>query len=225
MSTRAQIAIFDSPTEIRSHYSHYDGGDHIKKELNKYFNSEGKAEELVGGDGSIRYIEDGEVSRFDDGHKEAYLYMNGSTGDLLWDFVEGADEGGADFIHIWKDGKWHSITTTGGTRATKEKLADVVGYTEEEIDEDKDIMEEGYEAKWIKFLNESKGVDFDVIRKYIEQETGRDDNMPAYGLDAYMESLKRDFEAEGQRRKGYDDYEMDDYVEDFENYIQDKMDS
>ena len=77
----------------------------------------------------------------------------------------------------------------------------------------------------IKILNESKGVDFEVIRKYIEQETGRDDNMPAYGLDAYMESLKRDFEAEGQRRKGYDDYEMDDYVEDFENYIQDKMDS
>ena len=225
MSTRAQIAIFDSPTEIRSQYSHYDGGDHLKKELNTHFNSEEKAEELVGGDGSIRYIQDGEVSRFSDGRREADLYQKGSTGDLLWDFIEGADEGGAEFIHIWKDGKWNSISARAGSRATREKLADAVGYTEEEIDEDKDIMGEGYEAKWVKFLKESKGVDFDVIRKYIETETGRDDDMPTYGLDAYMESLKRDFEAEGQRRKGYDDYEMDDYVEDFENYIQDKRDA
>jgi hypothetical protein len=38
-----------------------------------------------------------------------------------------------------------------------------------------------------------------------------------------MDSLKRDF-AQG-RGDDYIDYEMDDYVEDFENYVADKMDS
>ena len=223
MATRAQIAIFDSPTEIRSHYSHYDGGDHMKKELNKHFNSEDAAEVLVGGNYGIRYIQDGEVSRFSDGYEEAELYQNGSTEDLLYDFAEGADEGGAEFIHIWKDG-WNSIPTKGGIAATVERLMDALGYKRESIEEN--IMEKGNEAKWAEFLNESKQVDFDVIRKYISKEVGGPDSegMADYGLDAYMESLKRDFEAGGARRTGYDDYEMDDYVEDFENYIADKMD-
>jgi hypothetical protein len=47
--------------------------------------------------------------------------------------------------------------------------------------------------------------------------------MVNFGLDAYMDSLKRDF-AQG-RGDDYIDYEMDDYVEDFENYVADKMDS
>ena len=41
----------------------------------------------------------------------------------------------------------------------------------------------------------------------------------------YIDSIKRDFDAGGTRRSDYDDYEMDDYVEDFENYIADKRDA
>ena len=37
----------------------------------------------------------------------------------------------------------------------------------------------------------------------------------------FIDSIQRDFAA---GRDAYDDYEMDDYLEDFENYIADKMD-
>ena len=84
-------------------------------------------------------------------------------------------------------------------------------------------MKEGYEAKWAKFLNEAKEMDFSVIKKYIQDELGGGKDEIDYGLDAYIESLQRDFAA--GRVDAYSDYEMDDYVEDFQNYIADKMDS
>ena len=89
---------------------------------------------------------------------------------------------------------------------------------------DFDNLEEGYEAKWAQFLNESKDVDFNVIRDYIKYELKRGDEDDV-ALDAYIESLKRNFQADNARRAEYNDYEMDDYVEDFENYSLDKMDS
>ena len=85
-------------------------------------------------------------------------------------------------------------------------------------------MEQGYESKWAKFLNESQEMDFSVIKKFIQDDLKRGDKEdPA--LDAYIDSLKRDFEAGDARRSAYDDYEMDDYVEDFENYEADKRDA
>jgi len=83
-------------------------------------------------------------------------------------------------------------------------------------------MENGYEKKWAKFLNEAKDMDFDVIKRFIQDDTQRGDKEdPA--MDGYISSLKRDFEAGGARREQYQFYDMDDYVEDFENYIADKM--
>ena len=107
-----------------------------------------------------------------------------------------------------------------------EQIVDELGESgmfilDENENEDGNIMEQGYEAKWAKFLNEAKQMDFDVLKKYIKQETNYGDSE----INTYIESLKRDFEAGGDRSNGYDDYEMDDYVEDFENYIQDKRDA
>ena len=85
-------------------------------------------------------------------------------------------------------------------------------------------MEQGYESKWAKFLNEAQEMDFSVIKRFIQDDTKRGDKEdPA--LDAYIDSLKRDFEAGDARKSAYDDYEMDDYVEDFENYEADKRDA
>jgi hypothetical protein len=58
------------------------------------------------------------------------------------------------------------------------------------------------------------------IRLYIQKELGRAGEQDS-GLDAFIDSIQRDFAA---GRDAYDDYEMDDYLEDFENYIADKMD-
>jgi hypothetical protein len=95
------------------------------------------------------------------------------------------------------------------------------------VDENKieeNIMEQGYEAKWAKFLNEAKDMDFGVIKRFIQDDLKRGDKEDIE-LDTYIDSLKKDFEAGDARRSAYDDYEMDDYVEDFENYIADKRDA
>ena len=73
-----------------------------------------------------------------------------------------------------------------------------------------------------KYLAEGKLLkeNLEDVRLYIQKELGRAGEQDA-GLDAYIDSIQRDFAA---GRDAYDDYEMDDYLEDFENYIADKMD-
>ena len=69
-------------------------------------------------------------------------------------------------------------------------------------------------------VNEDSTPSIEDVRLYIQKELGRAGEQDA-GLDAYIDSIQRDFAA---GRDAYDDYEMDDYLEDFENYIADKMD-
>ena len=85
-------------------------------------------------------------------------------------------------------------------------------------------------SKWAKFLNESPALfnqnpDFNVLKKYLQQSGDYEDGSLDFAIDGYIEAVKRDFEAGGTRRSDYDDYEMDDYVEDFDNWFTEKMDS
>jgi hypothetical protein len=132
---------------------------------------------------------------------------------------------GADYGYVYFNDEWNSIKNNG-IKGMAEQIVDELGESgmfmvDENEDGNENIMEQGYEAKWAKFLNEAKQMDFDVLKKYIKQETNYGDSE----INTYIESLQRDFEAGGDRSNGYDDYEMDDYVEDFENYIQDKRDA
>jgi hypothetical protein len=66
---------------------------------------------------------------------------------------------------------------------------------------------------------------FSVLKKYLQQSGDYEDGSLDFAIDSYIEAVKRDFEAGGTRRSDYDDYEMDDYVEDFDNWFTEKMDS
>ena len=98
------------------------------------------------------------------------------------------------------------------------------------VSDDPDIAEKYYEYDWTELpsrystmiIYESKlgKENLEDVRLYIQKELGRAGEQDA-GLDAYIDSIQRDFAA---GRDAYDDYEMDDYLEDFENYIADKMD-
>jgi hypothetical protein len=81
-----------------------------------------------------------------------------------------------------------------------------------------DWMEE--KLKVDESVNEDSTPSIEDVRLYIQKELGRAGEQDS-GLDAYIDSIQRDFAA---GRDAYDDYEMDDYLEDFENYIADKMD-
>lgn len=229
MATRALIGFIDDDRNLTATYNHYDGyPEYLGKVLDKHFNNDSKAEELA----NVGYISSIDI---DTGDIDSKYQEDPDKEELIGDPYEAGlqigtlvDQYGGDYGYIWFNGKWHMVKNAGianMAKALEDKLED--GKLFLSIDENKDVMEEGYEAKWAKFLNEAKKVDFDVIEKYIEKETtGGDEQgrqMVNFGLDAYMDSLKRDF-AQG-RGDDYIDYEMDDYVEDFENYVADKMDS
>ena len=229
MATRALIGFLDDDKQLVGTYNHYDGyPDGLGKTLIKHFNDEDAAEKLAA-TGYISSI-DPESGEIDSKYKDQEPYYKVidaddafTAGMMIGDEVKDMS-GEYGYIWVKELGKWITIKNQGGDSMAKQ-LEDELGesgmYMVDENKEEENIMEQGYEAKWAKFLTEAKDVDFDVLKKYLEQETNEGDSM----IDTYIESVKRDFSAEGTRRSDYDDYEMDDYVEDFENYIADKRDA
>jgi hypothetical protein len=217
MSTRAQIAVVDLPKGmVKTVYNHFDGGDDLKNELNQHFNADNLARDLVD-QTSIRAVYDGEVEYYPDGGAE--VIVRGNLDDLAMEFAEAADAGGANWVHFWDGGMWNTLKHRS-IRDTYEQLLNLWNVEEAKS------LEESYEVKWQKFLAEgdkvTENIDIDKIRDYISAEEGGDD-LPNYGLDAYIESLQRDIEA--GRVEGYVDFSLEDYLEDYSNYVADRMDS
>ena len=225
MATRALIGYLDDSKKLTTTYNHYDGyPDYLGKILKEYYSGDEKAKYVA----SVGYIssidEDGKInSKFNESANTMILDEEAFSAAMqIGDEVNGY---GADFGYVYFNDEWN-IIKNNGIEGMAKQIVDELGESgmfmvDENEDEDGNIMEQGYEAKWAKFLNEAKQMDFDVLKKYIKQETNYGDSE----INTYIESLQRDFEAGGDRSNGYDDYEMDDYVEDFENYIQDKRDA
>jgi len=230
MATRALIGYLSEDREFTCTYNHYDGyPDYLGRILKEHYNSEPKAIE-VASTGYISNIEeDGTInSKYKESPDE--IILDDDVVEAGLQIGEKVDEYGGDYGYVWFIDEWITLKNNG-IRSMADQFdfklpADGAGIfrvdENEEIEEN--IMEQGYEAKWADFLAEAKDVDFGVIKKYIQDELKRGDSKEDLELDTYIDSLKRDFDAGGTRRSGYDDYEMDDYVEDFENYVADKRD-
>ena len=224
MATRALIGYLDDSKNLTTTYNHYDGyPEYLGKILKEHYNSEEKAK-FVANEGYISSIdEDGTINKkfnnpadtmvLDD---EAY-----SAGMQIGEQMKSMD---VDFGYVYFNDEWNTVKN-GSLSSIASQLEEPLGesgmYIVDENKEEENIMEQGYEAKWAKFLHEAQSVDFEVLKKYLEQETNEGDSI----VDAYLESVKRDFNAGGMRKSDYDDYEMDDYVEDFINYSADKRDA
>ena len=227
MATRALIGHLDDNKKFVSTYNHYDGyPEGLGKSLDKFFNTDEKAR-IVSNTGYISSIdpENGNVeSKYDEVADSEILDEDAFEAGLQ--IGRKVDEYSGNYGYVWFDGKWITVKNNG-VESMAMQLEDELGESgmfivDENKIKEENIMEQGYEAKWAKFLNEAKEMDFSVIRKFIQDDLQRGDQEdPA--LDAYIESLQRDFAA--GRDSDYSDYEMDDYVEDFQNYEADKMDS
>ena len=225
MATRALIGYLDDSKKLTTTYNHYDGYPaYLGKILKEHYSGDEKAKSIAS-KGYISSIdEDGTInSKFNNPANTMILDEEAFSAAMqIGDEVNGY---GADYGYVYFNDEWNSIKNNG-IKGMAEQIVDELGESgmfmvDENEDANENIMEQGYEAKWAKFLNEAKQMDFDVLKKYIKQETNYGDSE----INTYIESLQRDFEAGGDRSNGYDDYEMDDYVEDFENYIQDKRDA
>jgi len=230
MATRAMIAFLDDDKQLVTTYNHYDGyPEGLGKLLQKFYNDERAAEELAG-EGYVSYLdpEDGSINaknQDEPGYKIIDADDAFTAGMMIGDEVKGM---GGDYGYIWVKelGKWITVKNQGGDSIAKQ-LEDELGesgmYMVDENKVEENIMEQGYEAKWAKFLAEAKTVDFKVLKRYLQKINDVEEGEFDYAIDGYIESLQNSFRLGGQEE--YADYEMDDYVEDFNNWFTDRMDS
>ena len=175
MATRALIGYLDDSKKLTTTYNHYDGyPGYLGKILKEYYSGDEKAKYVA----SVGYIssidEDGKInSKFNESSNTMILDEEAFSAAMqIGDEVNGY---GADFGYVYFNDEWN-IIKNNGIEGMAKQIVDELGESgmfmvDENEDEDGNIMEQGYEAKWAKFLNEAKQMDFDVLKKYIKQET------------------------------------------------------
>lgn len=180
MATRALIGyLSDDGSTFVCTYNHYDGyPDGLGKTLNDHYNSDDKAED-VASTGYISYIDDdGTInSKYDEAPNRLKLSGDFDEEDML-EIASKVDEYGGDYGYVWYDGEWHTLKNRG-IRAMAEDLEDAMESTVEEFDEDEyesdimnDTMDESYQSKWKKFLNEDDSDETDMIFDYADRLLG-----------------------------------------------------
>ena len=216
MATRAQIARFKSPIEVETIYNHFDGyPDYLGKALEDHYNNEASMLNLIKG-GNLRAIdsEDGEAEHYP--NEPAATIKGENLDDTIVQFAEHVDSEGGAYAYVWWKDKWHVIKNNGISGMISQLLFKLKNNSgeKEEVDE----LSEGWERKWENFLIEN--VDQNKLIANIRVLLS--DEIPEQ-VELYIESILRDI----RRGEIGDIAEMsdDDIIEDFENYIADRLDS
>ena len=213
MATRAQVAYIDEDmTQIITTYNHYDGyPESLGKALLNHYDSDEKAKDIASS-GYISYI-DAETGEVDATHNESpTVIRDGDVDSLLRKFYDHSNGSGADYVYLyagqWIDSKMYPMTQDKFVDTmTAELMSTSPMYDGEEM------MEEGYEVKWQNFLNEGEPDVVGVAKSILRDKPN---------LDIYIDSLANDIRLNGA--ENYSGYNSDDWEEDFNNYMMDKMD-
>jgi len=245
MATRAAIIYFDPERlEAISTYNHYDGyPENLGAGLKNHYNDDMYAKKIAS-EGYISYLdpETGDVEVSNPRDKDVDPERMRLTDDMdqtAMDLAEMISSYGADYAYIWSPAidKW--MTIKGGSTKSMYTTIDQLmpelfgmGTNPENDPQAGDFMTE-----WKAFLNEETfDQAFDRIdkekevypgkypvEKVMSQAMFRLQDEPKEMLDAYKKSLANDIRLNG--KETYADYSVEDFIEDYENYIGDKMDS
>ena len=213
MATRAQVAYIDEDmSEIITTYNHYDGyPESLGKALVNHYDSDEKAKDIASS-GYISFL-DPETGDIDATHNDPpTIIRDGNVDTLLRKFYDHSNGSGADYVYLyagqWIDSSMYPMTQDKFVAMMMDELEMTTPMYDEE-----EMMDEGYEAKWQKFLNEGE-IDVVSVASSILKD------MP--NLDVYIDSLKNDVRLNGA--EDYYGYTSDDWEEDYNNYMDGKMD-
>jgi len=212
MATRAAIIYLDPETlTITSTYNHYDGyPDSLGAALEGHYDDDINAKKIAS-EGYISYLdlETGEIevtNPSDRNVKPEIMNLTDDEPQSASDIIDLINSYGADYAYIWSPAldKW--VTFKNSDNKTlymklEQMMPELLGrgnFEDGGMMENKDYMTE-----WKNFLNENKEID----------------NMWA----VYVKSLVNDIRLNGV--EDYVNFKEDDYVEDFNNFVADKMDS
>jgi hypothetical protein len=250
MATRALLGSIQTDAAgnqvLTSTYNHYDGyPENLGVGLNNFYDQTDAAIK-ISNQGYISYL-DPETGEIDAKHKEPAdkTVLPDSYEEAMREIYSVADSYGADYIYLYDfdDMEWLNSSMQGSALVIKSFENTGIenqfeGYEGGDLADEDSIrnMEEGYESKWQKFLNEETfDQAFDRIdkekevypgkypvEKIMSQAMFRLQDEPKEMLDAYKKSLANDIRLNGKEQ--YEDYSVEDFIEDYENYIGDKMD-
>lgn len=231
MATRALVGFIDNEAELISTYNHYDGyPENLGKGLESFYEMPENALK-VASMGYISYM-DPETGDIESKHNDPAdrTQLSEDFSEAMLQVAQMADSYGADYIYIYnvETSEWVYAGMGRGTRAASEelmgKLSELEGGIFAPVGDDLadydtiDSLEEGdYITEWKKFLNEN------TVEKVMSQAMFKLQDEPKDMLDAYKASLANDIRLNGKDQ--YEDYTVEDFIEDYENYIADKMDS
>lgn len=212
MATRAYIVRFLDDNEAELMYNHFDGGDYLNKALN---DNNVDPEEIFELPGHIRSISDsGEIERYPDGN---LITVEGE--DLIDTIQKVADQkNGVSYFQVYDglEDRYHQISTNQPFDKIVDQMGSILGARFVTLGDE--VMNEGWEAKWDKFLNEN--IDKTKLENFIK--SALKDEIPSQ-VELYLDSVRRDI-SRGDLDQ-YAEMDVEDVVEDFENYIADKLDS
>jgi len=232
MATRATIGYLNPDNTITTTYNHYDGyPEGLGVALRNHYNTNEEAKE-VANMGYVSYI-DAETGNIEANNKSAPQTVGDS--DLVSSiqyFKDQASEG--DYAYLWvpQNEEWMYAPTA----MKMEDFVDVFVMGIDFIDDEDDMadydsidnMEEGYEAKWKKFVNEESffkddpsTIRFEKIRdnayRMLKSEDGNQVN-------DYVDALERQIKLKPSDADEYIEYDRTDWKADFDDYVSDKMD-
>jgi len=223
MATRALIGFISTDAAgnqvLTSTYNHYDGyPESLGKGLDKYYSSFEKAREIASM-GYISYLDS------ETGEIEAKNKKPADQTELTDDFIEAmmrvAEQGdsySANYIYIYdtvNDG-WVNVSLMNGIRDAQEKLIEKLSDLRYDFMSGGDEVNEDYNAKWQKFLNENK------VQTAMSQAMLMLQDEPEFMVNAYKRSLENDIRLNGEEQ--YEDFTAEDFIEDYYNYADEKMD-
>jgi hypothetical protein len=209
MATRALVGFIQDGPKLISTYNHYDGyPENLGVALDKFYSMPEEALKIAS-TGYISYLnpETGEV---ESKHKESadVTSLSNNFEEAMYEVAKQADSYGADYVYIydvealdWKHVKMY------GARQTTEQLM-------KELSE----LDGGIFGP---SLDEGKKIEEGELDKVLSQVSFKLQDQPKHMVKAYMDSLANDIRLNG--KETYADYSVEDFVEDYDNYIADKM--
>ena len=204
MATRALIGYLDEDRNFTCTYNHYDGyPEGLGKTLKDHYNNDEKAKEIANTGYISSVDEDGKIdSKYDEPANK--MVLDDDIVEAGLQIGEKVDEYGGDYGYVWFGDEWMTFKNNGirsiADQFEREMPADGAGIFR--VEENKEKMDENYQTKWNQFITESSAID--------DQWT------------VYVKSLVNAIRLNGV--KDYVDFTEDDFKEDFDNYIADKMD-
>ena len=226
MATRAAIIYFDPERlEAVSTYNHYDGyPENLGAGLENHYNDDMYAKKIAS-EGYISYLdpETGDVEVSNPRDKDVDPTRMRLTDDMeqtAMDLAELINSYSADYAYIWSPAieKWMTIKggSTKSIYTTVDQLMPELfgmGTNPENDPQAGDFMTE-----WKSFLNEASDLD-----KVMSQAFFKLQDEPKEMLDAYKKSLTNDIRLNG--KDSYADFSVEDFIEDYNEYVNDKMDA